>query len=41
VERVANKFLLAVKEAGKVYRHIASIKGVGKFVPEIFDGRNR
>jgi hypothetical protein len=35
VERVAGKFLLAVQEAGKVYRHIASAKGEGKFIPEI------
>jgi hypothetical protein len=35
VERTAAKFLLAVQEAGKVYRHIASVKGVGRFVPEI------
>ena len=35
VERTAAKFLLAVQEAGKVYRHIAAIKGVGRFVPEI------
>ena len=35
VERTAAKFLLAVQEAGKVYRHIVSVKGVGRFVPEI------
>ena len=35
VERTAGKFLLAVQEAGKVYRHIAAVKGVGRFVPEI------
>jgi hypothetical protein len=35
VERTAGKFLLAVQEAGKVYRHIATVKGVGRFVPEI------
>ncbi len=35
VERVAAKFLLAVQEAGKVYRHIAAVKGVGRFIPEI------
>ncbi len=35
VERTAAKFLLAVQEAGKVYRHIAAVKGVGRFVPEI------
>ncbi len=41
VERTAAKFLLAVQEAGKVYRYIASVKGVGRFVPEIFHGRDR
>jgi hypothetical protein len=35
VERVAGKFLLAVQEAGKVYRHIAAAKGEGGFIPEI------
>jgi hypothetical protein len=35
VERVAKQFLLAVQEAGKVYRHIAAIKGEGNFIPEI------
>ncbi|MCU0772644.1 MAG: tagaturonate epimerase family protein [Verrucomicrobia bacterium] len=35
VERVAGKFLLAVQEAGKVYRHIAAAKGAGRFIPEV------
>jgi hypothetical protein len=35
VERVAGKFLLAVQEAGKVYRHIAAAKGEDHFIPEI------
>jgi len=35
VERVAHKFLLAVQEAGRVYRHIAAAKGEGAFIPEI------
>ena len=35
VERVAGKFLLAVQEAGRVYRHIAAAKGRGRFIPEI------
>lgn len=35
VERVAGQFLLAVQEAGKVYRHIAAAKGEGNFIPEI------
>lgn len=35
VERVAGKFLLAVQEAGKIYRHIAAQKGEGKFIAEV------
>jgi tagaturonate epimerase len=35
VERVATQFLLAVQEAGKVYRHILAAKGGDAFVPEI------
>jgi hypothetical protein len=35
VERVANKFLFAVQEAGAIYRHIAKAKGVGRFIPEV------
>jgi hypothetical protein len=35
VERVAGQFLLAVQEAGKVYRHILAAKGDDAFVPEI------
>ncbi len=41
VERVAGKFLLAVQEAGKVYRHIAAAKGAGRFITGSLDGRNR
>ncbi len=40
VERVANKFLLAVQDAGKIYRHIAQAKGRGQFHHGSFDGRN-
>jgi hypothetical protein len=32
---VAGKFLAAIKEAGKIYRHIASSKGVGNFITEV------
>ena len=32
---VAGKYLAAVKEAGKIYRHIAKVKGVGNFVTEV------
>jgi tagaturonate epimerase len=35
VERIAGKFLLAVQEAGKVYRYIAAKKGGAGFVPEV------
>jgi hypothetical protein len=35
VERVAHKFLFAVREAGAIYRHIANAKGTGGFIPEI------
>jgi tagaturonate epimerase len=35
VERVANKFLLAAQEAGKIYRHIAKAKGEANFITEI------
>jgi hypothetical protein len=35
VERVANKFLLAVQDAGKIYRHIAKAKGAANFITEV------
>jgi tagaturonate epimerase len=35
VHRMAGKYLLAVQEAGKVYRHIAGLKGEGKFITEV------
>src|ERR1700733_951967 len=35
VERVANKFLLAVQDAGKIYRHIAKAKGESNFITEV------
>lgn len=35
VERVANKFLLAVQDAGKIYRHIAKAKGEANFIAEV------
>ena len=35
VEQVANKFLVAVQEAGAIYRHIAKAKGTGNFIPEV------
>jgi tagaturonate epimerase len=35
VERVANKFLLAVQEAGEIYRHIVQTKGEANFITEV------
>jgi hypothetical protein len=35
VERIAGKYLLAVQEAGKIYRHIAKLKGGVKFITEV------
>jgi len=35
VERIAGKYLLAVQEAGKIYRHIAKIKGERSFITEV------
>ena len=32
---VAGKYLAAVKEAGKIYRHIESVKGKGNFITEV------
>ena len=34
-QRIAGKYLLAVQEAGKVYRHVAGVKGEGKFITEV------
>jgi hypothetical protein len=35
VETIAGKYLLAVKEAGKIYRHIDSAKGKANFITEV------
>jgi hypothetical protein len=35
VKGVANKFLAAVQDAGKIYRHLVEFKGTGRFVPEV------
>jgi hypothetical protein len=35
VERVANKFLAAVQDAGKIYRFLMESKGEGQFVSEV------
>ena len=35
IETIANKVLLAVKEAGKIYRHIETAKGADNFITEV------
>jgi tagaturonate epimerase len=35
VTGVANKFLAAVQDAGRIYRYVAEKKGAGNFVPEV------
>ena len=35
VRGMAGQYLLAVQEAGKVYRHVANLKGEGKFITEV------
>jgi len=35
IETIARKYLLAVHEAGKIYRHIEAVKGEGNFVTEV------
>ena len=35
IEAIARKYLFAVQEAGKVYRHIEAAKGTGNFAPEV------
>jgi len=35
VARIAGKFLLAVQDAGKIYRHIAAAKGEGNIIAEV------
>ncbi|MGB7582876.1 MAG: tagaturonate epimerase family protein, partial [Sedimentisphaerales bacterium] len=35
VRAIADRYLHAVKEAGEIYRHVASKKGVGNFVVEL------
>jgi tagaturonate epimerase len=35
VEKIANKYLAAVLQAGETYRHIANAKGAGNFVTEV------
>jgi hypothetical protein len=35
VERIAGKYLLAVQDAGKIYRHIVNAKGESNFIAEV------
>jgi len=35
IELIARKYLFAVQEAGRIYRHIAAAKGEENFVPEV------
>lgn len=35
LEQIAGKYLLAVQEAGRIYRHIAEAKGEGQFITEV------
>jgi hypothetical protein len=35
IAEIACKFLLAVKRAGEVYRHVKAVKGTGEFITEI------
>lgn len=35
IEQIGAKFLLAVKEAGKIYRHIAQANGADNFITEV------
>jgi len=35
IKDIASKTLVAVKEAGRIYRHICSVKGEGNFITEV------
>ena len=35
ISRIVSKYLLAVQEAGRIYRHIAQAKGEGNFITEV------
>jgi hypothetical protein len=35
IERIARKFLKAVQDAGRIYRHVAERKGEGRFITEV------
>lgn len=35
LKKIAQKYLKAIEEAGKIYRHVESVKGAGNFVTEV------
>jgi hypothetical protein len=35
VKMIASKFLLSIKQAGEIYRHIRAAKGTGEFITEV------
>lgn len=35
IETIARKFLLAVREAGNIYRHVEAVKGMENFITEV------
>jgi len=35
IEKIAGKVLLAIKQAGEIYRHIESVKGTDNFITEV------
>src|SRR5919198_2084929 len=35
IERIASKYLRAVQDAGRIYRHVAARKGEGNFITEV------
>lgn len=35
LERIAGRYLYAIQEAGRIYRHIEAVKGAGNFVTEV------
>ncbi len=35
LERIAGKYLLAVQDAGRIYRHVAQAKGENRFIAEV------
>ena len=35
LERITEKYMLAVQDAGRIYRHVAAAKGAGNFIAEV------